>query len=281
MAKTPVGVVPSTKGAGANANDPYGILGINSSTGQVAWADVPIIGGNQLLGRPATATAATTSGYKGPRGLNIGGTTQVPNDPTAAQLLHDFTQMRGVQLAQLQDQMYRAGFYGSDKPNYGTFDISKDLTAFKTMLIGHIASGQQAPLTTYLSNAVTDWQHSGAGRAPAVIRLEDPAALRVTLQKTAQDLYGQYLSDDQVQNFITSFQGLQTAQQQQAYNAGGFNPETGQSSGAAGTTATSVFTPNAPAEAEEFIRKNYPNEVAGNYLGNQMNNILDVFRKSA
>lgn len=191
--------------------------------------------------------------------------------------------MRGSALANLQYQMWRAGFYGSDKPNIGTFDASKDIAAFRVMLLGHIASGQQTTIGAYLNDAVTHWQKTGAGRTPLVVKLMNPDDLRVTLQDTAQKLYGQFLPDEQVNKFVASFQAMQTAEQNQAYIAGGFNPETGQQdTGGFSTLGGTITAPPSPgAEAETYIRSNFPNQVAATQFGNAMGNIIDTLRNPA
>lgn len=235
------------------------------------WADTQISGGNELLGRTTTETYNKKKG-----GTN--------NQPTATALLSSFSQLRGSQLAELQDKLYRAGFYGSDRPNYGSLDATKDIDAFKRALISHLASGQQTDLSSFLNQAVSTYQATGTRtKTPLVVKLTNPDDLRITLQKTVQDLYGGNLPEDQVQKFIQSFQSDQAAEQTAAYTAGGFNPETGQSdlsgSQTAGGTVTGVASPAAAAEA--FTRTNYPNQVAATAFGNALNNIIDTLKRPA
>lgn len=254
-----------------------------------ALSQLLVPGARALLGGSTTQTLPTPKGTKGPLGQTLYGprlTTSDLPDLTASETMDAFQQMSGTKLAEIQHQMYRAGdFYDSGfVPTWGTMR-TQDIVAFRQMLLGFAvnphqqdAQGNQLTFSSYLSGLANSGDQMGVNlrsKAPNVIHLTDPNALRLVLQKGAQDLYGGNLPEEDVAKFVNGYNSQEAAAKTAAYNAGEGNL------GVLGAGGTVTDAPPAAMAAESFIRTNHPNEVAGNYLGNAMNNILDVFRKSA
>lgn len=262
--------------------DPYNL----DSSGIGKLSQQAINGAYEFFNLPTKINTTAPRTYYDKNGKKKTNNAQVqvaPPPMTATQVITAFTHIGGAQLATIQDQLYRAGYYSSTYvPKYGILGV-EDIAAFRSMMIGLAANPSQATLPNYLSQAVQAGDSTVRHRTPLVTRLTNPDDLRVTLQKTAQDLYGAFLPEDQVQKFISAFQGSQAASQTQAYEMGGFNPETGQSdlSGAktAGGTVTAAASPGAAAES--YVRQNFPNEVAATQFGNAMGSILDTLKRPA
>lgn len=89
---------------------------------------------------------------------------------------------------------------------------------------------------------------SGSGRQPLVVELTNPEDLKYYAQKVAVSTLGRGLKPDELNRFISSFQGSQTAAQTQAYN------QLGASGG------TTVQAPSVAAAAETFARQEAPVE---------------------
>lgn len=288
MAKKPppAPAVPSSNTTGqALALDPYNL----SLQGYGDLANQPIQGSGTFFG--ITIPESRPLGYKngkpvqGPPGYE-----RAPFVPargstlTATQSIQAFTHMTGSQLAQVQDQLYRAGYYSANYvPKYGQLN-AEDISAFRIMMIGLASNPSQATLSDYLNQSAQAGDSHGLGRrSPLVVKLTNPDDLRVTLQKTVQDLYGGNLPETDVQSFISAFQSSQAAEQTAAYTAGGFNPETGQAdlSGTlnGGGTVTAPASPTAAAE--QYVRTKYPNQVAATQFGNAMDSIITTLKNPA
>lgn len=213
---------------------------------------------------------------------------------TAQDTVTNFLGLTGPKLATIQQQMYQAGdiYPAGYKPTLGTMQPD-DIAAFKRVVLGFAvnpsqqdAQGNKIGLDGYLNSLATQGKTKGASqKSPLVVKLANPDDLRVTLQDTAQKLYGQYLPDDQVNKFIQSFQSMQTGEQTAAYSAGGYNPETGQqdlSQSTAGAGATTVIAPPSPdAAAQTYVKTNYPNQAAATQFGNAMQGIMDTLKNPA
>lgn len=265
----------------AISQDPYNL----SLQGYGDLANVPIQGSNAFFG----LATQTSGGYNGKQlaltEKQRAAYAPQPTAPlTATQSIQAFTHMTGAQLAQIQDQLYRSGYYSANYvPKYGQLN-AEDISAFRIMMIGLASNPSQATLSDYLNHSAQAGDSHGLGRrTPLVVKLANPDDLRVTLQKTVQDLYGGNLPEADVQNFISAFQSSQAAEQTAAYAAGGFNPETGQAdmtgTPTSGGTVTAPASPTAAAET--YVRTKYPNQVAATQFGNAMNSIINTLKNPA
>lgn len=286
MAKKPP-PAPSVLTGGASqslTNDPYNL----DISGYGALSQQTIQGANEFFGLP-TSTPGVNANRLGNKGhaqdVTVRGGLPIPSAPlNATQTIKAFTGLNGSQLAQIQDQLYRAGYYSANYvPKYGQLN-GEDIQAFRSMMIGLASNPSQATLGTYLQSAAQAGDSHGLGRrTPLVVKLANPDDLRVTLQKTVQDLYGGNLAENDVQNFISAYQSSQAAEQTAAYTAGGFNPETGQSDlSGTRTSGGTITAPASPtAAAETYVRTKYPNQVAATQFGNAMQGILNVLKNPA
>lgn len=270
----PAPTVPAASN-NAIAQDPYNL----SLQGYGDLANQVIQGSNEFFGLPTTMPGPTTT--KNSQRLVL---TNPVAPLTATQTIQAFVHLAGAKLAQVQDQLYRAGYYSANYvPKYGLLN-AEDISAFRTMMIGLASNPSQATLPDYLNQSAQAGDSHGLGRrSPLVVKLTNPDDLRVTLQKTVQDLYGGNMSEGDVQNFISTFQSQQAQEQTSAYSAGGFNPETGQAdltgTPSAGGTVTAVASPTAAAET--YARTKYPNQVAATQFGNALGGILATLKNPA
>lgn len=262
--------------------DPYNL----SYQGVGDLANTPIDGGYEFFGQSATVPGPTTT--KKSQRLVLTAPKQAMN---ATDAMKAFVGLTGSKLATVQDQLYRADMYGGNYvPHYGQLS-AEDVAAFRRMMIGYASNPSQGTLTSYLQQAAqqgTQQGTSGVSSVGKVVQLSNPDDLRITLQKTVRDLYGGNLPESDVQRFISAYQS-QEAQAQSAaagdkssadFASGLYNPTTGMAQGTQGGVTATVTAPQSPSgAAETYVRTNYPNEVAGNYLGNQMESIFQMFRQ--
>jgi hypothetical protein len=122
-------------------------------------------------------------------------------------------------------------------------------------------AGQQVTLKDVLDEAF----RSGAGVAqgvlegpngPKLIRLADPAAVSEVLDNAAQQTLGRKATQDEERLFIAAFHQMQRREQ---YADSG-----------------EVVSPDAGAQAKQFLTQNNANEAAGYNLVQQFNNFAQI-----
>lgn len=188
-------------------------------------------------------------------------------------------------LAQLQQDMYIAGAYGSKQPTHGSIGIA-DITAFKKMAVGAAASGQG--LDQYVYTTASAAQANGTVGAGTTVltpphiqeKVWSPQDIQATLDATetatgqnfAQKLIGRDFNQQQLQGIadvLNSAAGQQAnadvaaadAQQQEQMQA------YGATSGPPTNTAGSV-TANGPPGIDQFLAAVKQHESGGSYTAN-------------
>lgn len=246
----PAPSVPSSGNQSTSAqslqNDPYNLN--SSGTGILGGTTIP--GSNEFFGFPTY----TPTGYNSSAGVIGGGGGQgLAYKPlTATESVLAFTHLSGETLAAIQSQMYRAGLYsGNYQPIYGQLH-PEDINAFRSVIIGLASNPSQASLSDYLSGAAQAGDKNGVNartKQPLVVSLRSADDIRAVLQAGANNVFGKFLSEDDVQKFINSYHAQQAGAQTAAYAQGGYNPETGQQD-TSGSVATGGTVTQPPTSAE-------------------------------
>lgn len=148
---------------------------------------------------------------------------------------------------------YRPGVYGPD-----------EVTAFsQVMALANGAGTTWGNYLDYMAANPTAVGGTASTHSPLVVRLKNPDDIRAVLQTGAKAVFGKFMSEDDIQKFISAYQGQQAAYQTAAYQATGYNPETGQQDlGAQGQpTAQGATLTEPPTTAEgmqtQFTRQMY------------------------
>lgn len=151
----------------------------------------------------------------------------------------------------LQTRLMKA--YPNWKPGQlGTRTDTKTVTKFKQLmgqinLDSNIAGADWSKALDYLAlHPVAD--ESPTKQRPA-IRLTNPIDLKSVFKKASTSTLGRALSDKEITQLVTTYQGLETTYQQQA---------------STGSGATVVQAPDAGAFAEQQARKLAPQEATAN-----------------
>lgn len=276
--------------AGSGATDPYAAATDTSTPG------VPTIPAGRDTSKPIGVAPGYNPTFLMPGQADVAqyvpGFAQVPNifQGTVNYFKGDeyYQLPHGADLATLQQQLVSLGMLNPTGIQYGSVD-TKTVAAFAHLLADSNAAG--VAWSDMLQTKIAIAKGGGQGvsartRAPLIVRVTDPDALKQTFQKVAQTLYGGNLPDDVVNNLVTTYQSMESNYQTQAYQAAGYNPLTGQTDvtqtpEAAGATPIVVKQPDPSAFAEAQIRHNYPNQVAATEFGNAMNDILNTFTAGA
>lgn len=253
----------------------FGVNGENQPLG-----NQPLQGGYEFFGQPGSISGHSallpTLFGKGVQGTTL---SQAKSPMTLDQAMLNFTHMTGYQLATIQSQLYRAGFYsGNFTPTYGKVR-TEDISAFRSMLVGVGMNPQAQPIGQYLSQSADQGDNAGVNltkHAPLVIKLTNPDTLRATIQNVADQLYGGHLPDDEVQKMITTYQGMESSSQTAQYNAGDPNL-TGVVTGGLGGTITQAPSPSAYAQSQ--IEQNHPDQVNHVKFKDTFSKVLDAFTK--
>lgn len=106
----------------------------------------------------------------------------------------------------------------------------------------------------------------GANRAPLTIELTDPETLSYIASKTAVSTLGRGFTPEELQRFVQSFHGAQSASQRAQYAAG--------ATGGPGGTYTGG--PAAEAEAAAFARQAAPTEAKAHDLVRVYEGFMDI-----
>lgn len=170
---------------------------------------------------------------------------------TVSYRLYDLNNDAGALLYQMSDSarkvliesMHDKGLYGNGTPGNGLED--KDKSAFSNVLEFANYSGKPwaeawADYYRMVPNSV------GTRKAPSV-RVTSADDLRTVFKKTASDLLGHELSDDENTKFAKLFQGMEVQASQRA-NVGGQY----QDAPAAGTVAENQIQKQFGVEAQSF-----------------------------
>jgi len=175
----------------------------------------------------------------------------------------------------IQSLLYDAGFFGASpraSVHWGqwTTETGDALKRALTSYEGVSMAGEvPTTWTEFLSNAAQQGRvnqsqggvgGAGTGGAASQTVLTDPAALRQTVEQSAQAALGHGLSEDQLSAFVSHFQGLQTAAQT--------------------STGGQVTNPDASAEAMKFAQDSNPTEAAGHNAEGYVNSFLNLFLPS-
>jgi hypothetical protein len=127
-------------------------------------------------------------------------------------------------MIQLQQGMQAAGLY-TGAFHLGVWDTN-DVNAYERLLTMANASGQDSK--SALQQAITSAKVNTTTRAPLVVKLKSDSDIKAMLTDSANNVFGKYLSNDDLQKFINAYHAQETQYQTAAYNATGFNPGTGQ-----------------------------------------------------
>jgi hypothetical protein len=103
-----------------------------------------------------------------------------------------------------------------------------------------------------------------AERAPMVISVSHPEDLKAVANKTARQILGKNLSDEELNRFVSAYQGMQSSSQAATY-------------GARETGGTVTQEPEAATAAEAQIRQAHPTETFGNDLLDVYDRALKIF----
>lgn len=141
------------------------------------------------------------------------------------------------QVRQLQEQLFSAGMYGTNNRKLIRFGDRNDPDTRQALSRAVIATyqAQQAGARMSLSDMLNESakyqsadQLGGSAAAKQPIRLTDPAAISEVIDKTAPDLIGRSLTDDEKQQLITAYQSMERGFQDTMYAGGtGTEPDLG------------------------------------------------------
>lgn len=158
-------------------------------------------------------------------------------DLTVQQVEALFTHLPPAQQAQIQDLLYRGGFYGTGStftPLYGHLK-EQDFAAFESAIAISVAQGQG--IGEYLRGSADAADKTGLRDAsamhkvgPHVVTLADPNALNASLESAFTQAIGRAPNADERAKFVTSFHAQEAAYQEQV--------QTAQDAGTAGALAS-------------------------------------------
>jgi hypothetical protein len=186
----------------------------------------------------------------------------------------------GRDLTALQQSLVAAGYITQAQVNSGVvvFGSPDEITttAFAKLLASSNMSGTTWKDTLSQRLAAAALQAPKADEVktpPLTISLDDPEAIKATLNKTARSLLGGYMSPEQTDAFVGQFQAAQTAQQT-AKHYQDYNPGVGYGPG--GTTTV----PDLAAQAESFAKTTDPDQYTATQFGSQVNAHLANLRST-
>ena len=183
-------------------------------------------------------------------------------------------------LTALQKALIQSGLLKPDNVVFGQWD-SSSANAFAELLKTANQGGAtwQDTLASRMS-AIDQGNALGAAavrKAPLVIKHVDDNTLSLAFQDTAQKLLGQNMPDAQVNQMISAYHALETANQTAAYNAGDPNV-TGVLTGGLGGSANETPAPTDFAQSQ--VRSQDPTGVAANTFGDMVFQNLQSLSKS-
>jgi hypothetical protein len=151
----------------------------------------------------------------------------------------------------LKARMNAAGLYGTAGYQSGSW-TREDANAYQQVLEASNALGiaDANVVIDNIAEEVRRGPRAQGPRAPLVSRISNPDDIRAVIRKSAYDLTGSRLSDEEEARLISMYQGTQGAADQAAYGA----------AGGAGGTVTEAASPQNFAAAQ--IERMRPGEVA-------------------
>jgi hypothetical protein len=155
---------------------------------------------------------------------------------------------------QLKARMFAAGLYGSGGYSSGSW-TQADANAYQIVLESANGMGRRDP-NVVIDNLASEARRGArvrAPRAPLVNQISNPDDIRAIVRKSAYELTGSRLSDEEEQRLISMYQGSQTAENQAVHAAGG---------AAEGATTTVIQAAGMQNFAEAQIERMRPGEVA-------------------
>lgn len=188
----------------------------------------------------------------------------------------------GADLAALQQALIQAGYLNAKSTFLGSPDAAT-VKAFSQLLASANLSGSdwKSTLASRLAiggNAAGD--QSLQKIPPLTISLTNPDDIKATVQKTAQTLLGQGLSDTDLQNFVNAYQGMernyQTAQYNQQYNIAG-NDQSGNAVGTYGPGGEATAAPTQEGlanQASTWLKATQPQQYQATQFGSMVSDAL-------
>jgi hypothetical protein len=210
------------------------------STGQVDYGLGPAANQWLFYGTETNRETSPTADLGNGTTRRFQNTSSFDYGASGNQLMKRFINMSNnpQKFAQMQKQLYAAGFYHGSKPVPGAFTTA-DQTAMANAIkdyasVSNSFTGPHAPktLSEYIdavagfNQAFGSGSGGGSGRAPLTISYTDPAELHAGLQQAAQNALGRNLNPDELNEFTKVFHSKEAAAQTSAYNGGNStNPE--------------------------------------------------------
>lgn len=254
-------------------------------------------------GNPTTGTAGVgspptyqqTSNVPQPLGVPVGYSTGIPDEiannlgdiggARIQPLYYAGSQWGQVQdfptdssgIIQLQQMLMQAGFLNPKSVIVGQWDASS-AGAFAQVLASANQRGTdwKTALARSLSTADQTAALNATAKKAEVTTLTNPDDIKAAAQSAARSLSGGDLTPDELNHFITSYQGMQSAAHHAAFVAG--DPTaTGDYSGTAiapGGTVTAAPSLSVAADAE--IKKQHPDQVFVSALGAALKNVTNT-----
>ncbi len=185
----------------------------------------------------------------------------------------------GKDLETLQYSLIQAGYITQAQADRMVFGSPDEVTtlAFSKLLATSNMSGVSWKDTLAQRLAAAAAQAPAAEdevkTPPLTIELDDPVAIKQTVNETARKLLGGYMSDEQADAFVSQFQASQTAQQTAAYYQQ-YDPGVGYGPG--GTTTK----PDMEAQAVEYAKTSDPNQYKATQLGAGVMSKLNSLRST-
>lgn len=123
-----------------------------------------------------------------------------------------------------QKAMYNAGFYGAQKPNYGSYGPTDD-NAMKAALSSYSPVQSVHPglsFNQYLDQLTASGAGKNAGptKQPLTVSYTDPDTLKSAANSAAQQALGRNLTTHELNAFVGAFHGKESAAQKTAYDNG-------------------------------------------------------------
>lgn len=207
-----------------------------------------------LAGQGPPPAEATTSFAGVPKGYTTD--TGIPAQYTTIDAARPGAWGREL-ISGLQDRMEALGLYtpGNEPSKTGLRGtwLPSDTAAYTQILFNANSAGiskEDALQNMLLTVASNPPATTATKRAPQVTLYTHPDDLTYIAQKTAQQVIGRNLSDDDLQKFIAGFHGMESTQSNATYAAG--------TPGGPGGAATAA--PDMTAEATRFAEQMHPDE---------------------
>lgn len=254
LSLTPAGVAPAGVKPKGDPNLPPFLAGLPDSSDEPSFTNTGLYGVDEAMFSQRVGAEGSESAYshvndpyeRESRGVSLGPRPTFEM-PTVGEVLQALAGMPADSLGDLQGKLFKAGLYGrSTKLADVTLGQADELTydAFTRLLMrtarrNQAVAGDETTWQDLLDETIHSNEENGIEPGP-VVELTDPAALRAVAKETAQRLYGKAPSEGELTRFVGMFHAMQTSSQR--------------------TTSGSAVTPNAGAQAEQFLTGAHPGE---------------------